>query len=209
MFKKSAIAASMLLGLGLVLSSSVAAGGNYQKQNWGVSPQAHIYGGANLGLSNQGAFDEGMTAGGKLYAGMKFNRMLGAELGYMSLGEAESQSKNTPDGRLPADITSDMSAIYAAGVGYLPVAPHMELIGKAGLARWSQDSSKEVKDINEKMTATDSGISPLIGVGAQYRVGPNMHLRGEWEHAFGAGTEDTEFETGVDLLSVGVTFSTF
>ena len=209
MFTKSAIAASMLLGLGLVVSSSVDAGGNYQKQNWGVSPQAHIYGGANLGLSNQGAFDDGLTVGGKVYGGMKFNRMFGAELGYMNFGEAETESKDTPNGRLVADLTSNMDAVYAAGVGYLPVAPHMELIGKAGIARWSQESSKDVKEISEKTTATDSGISPLIGVGAQYRVGPNMHVRGEWDHAFGAGAEDTEFETGVDLLSVGVTFSTF
>lgn len=209
MFTKSAVAASMLLGLGLIIASSVEAGGNYQKQNWGVSPQAHLYGGANLGLSNQGAFDDGLTVGGKIYGGMKLNRFLGAELGYMRIGEAEGESKDVPGGRLKADLTSDMDAIYAAAVGYLPVAPHMDLIGKAGVARWSQDNSKDVKDIAEKSSSSDEGISPLIGVGAQYRVGPNMHIRGEWEHTFGAGTEDTDFETGVDLMSVGVTFSTF
>ncbi|TXH70508.1 MAG: hypothetical protein E6Q83_06450 [Thiothrix sp.] len=209
MFTKSAVVASMLLGLGLFISSSVEAGGNYQKQNWGISPQAHLYGGASLGLSNQGAFDDGLTAGGKIYGGMKVNRMLGAEVGYMRLGEAEGEGKDSPGGRLKADLTSDMDAVYAAAVGYLPVAQHLDLIGKAGVARWSQDSSKEVKDIAEKSTASDEGISPLIGVGAEYRVGPNMHIRGEWEHAFGAGTEDTDFETGIDLMSVGVTFSTF
>lgn len=209
MFTKSAVAASMLLGLGLIITSSVEAGGNYQKQNWGVSPQAHLYGGANLGLSNQGAFDDGLTVGGKIYGGMKLNRFLGAELGYMRIGEAEGESKDAPGGRLKADLTSDMDAIYAAAVGYLPVAPQMDLIGKAGVARWSQDNSKDVKDIAEKSSSSDEGISPLIGVGTQYRVGPNMHIRGEWEHTFGAGTEDTDFETGVDLMSVGVTFSTF
>lgn len=210
MFTKSAIAASLLLGLGgLIISSTVEAGGTYQRQNWGVSPQAHLYGGASLGLSNQGAFDDGITPGGKVYAGMKFNRMFGAELGYMSLGEAETVTKDSPGGRLDADLTSDMDAIYAVGVGYLPVAPRMELLGKAGVAHWSQDSSKDVKDISEKTTTNDSGLSPLLGLGAQYRVGPNMHIRGEWEHAFGTGTEDTDFETGVDLMSVGVTFSSF
>lgn len=209
MFTKSAIAASLLLGLGLMVSSVAEAGGNYQKQNWGVSSQAHLYGGASLGLSNQGAFDDGLTLGGKVYAGMKFNRMMGAELGYMHVGEAETVAKDSPGGRLDADLSSDMDAIYAVGVGYLPVAPQMELIGKAGIARWSQDSSKEVKEIAEKSTASDTGISPLIGVGAQYRLSPNMHIRGEWEHAFGTGTEDTDFETGIDLMSVGVTFSTF
>ncbi|WP_298606989.1 outer membrane beta-barrel protein [uncultured Thiothrix sp.] len=209
MFTKSVIVTSMLLGLGLLMSSSVEAGGSYQKQNWGVSPQAHLYGGGSLGLSNQGAFDDGLTVGGKVYGGMKFNRMLGAEVGYMHIGEAEGESKDTPDGRLKADLTSDMDAIYAAAVGYLPVAPHMDLIGKAGVARWSQDSSKDVKEIAEKSSTTDDGISPLIGVGAQYRVSPNMHIRGEWEHAFNAGTKDTAFETGIDLMSVGVTFSTF
>lgn len=209
MFTKSAVIASMLVGLGLTIVSSVEAGGNYQKQNWGVSPQAHLYGGASLGLSNQSAFDDGLTLGGKIYGGMKFNRMLGAEVGYMHIGEAEGESKDAPGGRLKADLTSDMDAIYAAAVGYLPVAPHMDLIGKAGVARWSQANSKNVKEIAEKSSSSDEGISPLIGVGAQYRVGPNMHIRGEWEHTFGAGTEDTDFETGVDLLSVGMTFSTF
>lgn len=209
MFKKSAVVASALLGLGLIISSSVEAGGSYQKQNWGVSPQAHLYGGGSLGLSNQGAFDDGLTVGGKIYGGMKFSRLLGAEVGYMRIGEAKGEAKDTPDGRLKADLTSSMDAIYATAVGYLPVAPHMDLIGKAGVARWSQDSSKDVKDIAEKSSASDQGISPLIGVGAQYRVGSNMHIRGEWEHTFGAGTEDTDFETGVDLMSVGLTFSTF
>jgi hypothetical protein len=209
MFTKSAIAASMILGLGLMFASTVEAGGTYQKQNWGVSPQAHIYGGASLGASNQGAFDDGTTVGGKVFAGMKFNQMFGAELGYMSLGEAETESKNAPGGRLLTKVTSDLDAIYAAGVGYVPVAPRTQMIGKAGVARWSQDSSRNVINIEEKSTASDSGLSPLIGIGAQYRVAPNMHLRGELEHIFNAGTEDTDQETGVDLLSLGFTFSTF
>ncbi|HPY39841.1 MAG TPA: outer membrane beta-barrel protein [Thiolinea sp.] len=206
MFIKSALAASMLLGLGLIISSSVEAGGTYQSQNWGISPQTHLYGGASLGIASQGEFDDGQTLGGKVYGGIRLNHMFGAELGYMSLGEAKT---NTTTGRLPTELKSDMDAVYAAGVGYLPVAPHLELMGKAGLARWSQDSSKYITKTEEKSTASDNGISPLLGAGAQYRISQNMHLRGEWEHAFNAGTKDTEFETGLDLFSVGMTFSTF
>ena len=205
MFTKSAIAASMLLGLGLVISANLEAGGSYQKQNWGIAPPTHFYGGASLGLANQGEFEEGTTAAGKLYGGVKLNRLFGAEFGYMKLGEVESTSL---DGRLSTHLKSDTSALYAAGLGYLPVAPNLELMGKLGAISWSQDSSKEIPLIEERSSQSETGISPLLGVGAQYRVGQNMHLRGEWERAFSAGASDTEFETDVDLFTLGVTFST-
>lgn len=205
MFTKSAVAVSMLLGLGLVISTSVEAGGTYQSQNWGISQQTHFYGGASLGVANQNAFEEGTTAAGKLYGGVKLNRMFGAELGYMKLGEVESTSL---EGRLSTNLKSDTSALYAAGIGYMPVAPHLELMGKLGVVSWSQDSSKEIPLIAEKSSQSESGVSPLLGVGAQYRMGQNMQVRGEWERTFNAGAADTEFETDVDLFSVGVTFST-
>lgn len=205
MFTKSAIAASMLLGLGLVLSASVEAGGSYQKQNWGIAQPTHFYGGASLGLANQNEFEEGTTAAGKLYGGVKLNRMFGAEFGYMKLGEVESTSS---EGRLSTHLKSDTSALYAAGLGYMPVAPHLELMGKLGVVSWSQESSKEIPLIAEKSSQSESGISPLLGIGAQYRVGQNMHLRGEWERTFNTGAADTEFETDVDLFTVGVSFST-
>lgn len=205
MFTKSAVAASMLLGIGLVISISAEAGGSYQKQNWGIAQPTHFYGGASLGLANQGEFEEGMTAAGKLYGGVKLNEMFGAELGYMKLGEVES---NSLEGRLATHLKSDTSALYAAGVGYMPIAPNLELMGKLGVISWSQDSSKEVTLIEERSSQSETGISPLLGVGAQYRVGQNIHLRGEWERAFSAGAADTEFETDADLFSLGVSFST-
>ncbi len=201
---KKTIAQATFILLGIALPPALHAGGNYV-QGWGVPHPSGFYGGASLGAANQGEFDDGITKTGKLFGGVRINHMLGAELGYVKIGEAESK---TADGRLPANIKSDTSGLYAAAVGYLPVAPNLDLMGKAGIMRWSQENSKSVDMIEQASSSNDSGVSPLFGVGAQYRISENVRIRGEWEHALKAGEEDSDYETDIGLFTLGVSLST-
>lgn len=66
-----------------------------------------------------------------------------------------------------------------------------ELFGKAGLAWWDTDVSGSSSD--------DSGTDFAYGVGAAFRLGDRVHIRGEWE----------VFEldnTDLDMFSLGLDF---
>ncbi|MEZ5538073.1 MAG: outer membrane beta-barrel protein [Thiolinea sp.] len=196
-----------LIKAGLLISVSclagvAQAGGDYL-QGWGVAPQTKFYGGASLGAANQSDFDDGNTTAGKLYGGVRYGRYLGAEVGYTKLGGVEDKL----DDRLETLFESDTSGIYAAAMGYLPVYYRTELMGKVGVMRWDTDSESNQTLIDNQISSSDSGTSPLIGIGAQYQLNNNMHVRGEWERVIGTGSDDAE--TDIDMLSVGVTLSTY
>lgn len=139
----------------------------------------------------------------KVYGGARINPMLGFEATYARYGEA-GKSGVTAGGQSVA-LSNELTSLNATGVGYMPVAPQLELLGKAGLAFWKRDSSKTVGTTTE--SSKDNGASPLIGLGAQYQIQNNLHLRGEWEHVFDAG-DDAEFETDINSISVGLMFQT-
>jgi len=184
------------------LTGAAQAGGDYL-QGWGVSPQTRFYAGGSLGVADQGEYEDGNSTAGKLFGGIRYGRYLGAELGYTKLGGVES----TLGDRLETLLESETSGLYAAAMGYIPVAHRTELMGKVGVMGWDTDLSRTEQLINTKAEYDDSGTSPLVGIGAQYHMTPNMAVRGEWERVFDAGNDD--HETDVDLLTLGLTLSTF
>ncbi len=198
---KHMICVGLLLTTGC-FSGLAQAGGDYL-QGWGVAPQTRFYLGGSLGAANQGNYNDGNSTAGKLYGGMRYGRYLGAELGYTKLGGVEDEL----DDRLETLFESDTSGVYAAAMGYLPVYYRTELFGKAGVMRWDTDSTSTERLIDETKASSASGSSGLLGIGAQYQLNHNMHMRGEWERIFNAGEENRE--TDIDMLSVGVTLSTY
>lgn len=206
---KRMICAGLLLATGC-FTGLAQAGGDYL-QGWGVAPQTRFYAGGSLGAANQGDYDDGSSTAGKLYGGVRYGRYLGAELGYTALGEAETKIQIN-DERVMPSLKSDTGGIYAAIMGYLPVAHRTEIFGKAGVMKWDSDykidySQSDNDDNYEDSAEDDSGTSPLIGLGAQYHMNPNMFFRGEWERVMGTG--DDVKETDIDILSVGITLSTY
>lgn len=211
-----------LAGLAL-LANSVYAGG---LEGYGVPSNVSLYGGLSAGISNHdGACTTDSTdcedsdTGRKAFVGLRAEPdrnmpasalpTMGVELGYMELGENTAQGKAGRAGIYDSELQSELSASYVAGVGYIPVAPRTELIGKVGAAFWKQNGSKTVaEDSDLDTTSTNSGVSMLLGAGAQVKLNPNLSLRGEYEHIMGTAA-DTDYEADAGLLSVGAVFSTF
>lgn len=192
----------------IIAVSPVQAGGGKQTtylQNWGVAPQTRMYGGASIGVASQDKFSDGNAASGKIYGGVRFNQAWSLEGGYMGFGEVEHEGK---EGRNAMQLSSDSNALYVAGVGYAPVSNKMEVFGKAGLAKWTQDNTKQVERIDTNESMHESGTSPVFGVGAQYWLSKNMQARAEWERVMNMGEGD-DFETDADSFSVGLSFSTY
>ncbi len=211
---------------GVALLANTAFAGGYE--GYGVPNNMTFYGGASVGgIDQEGACDtvdnsrdcETSGTGYKVFAGTRLaptydaNMLppVGVEAGYMDFGESTSKGEILSERGFSlgdANVSSELSASYLAGVGYLPVAPNTELIGKAGIAYWQQDGKVEVPDDSALNTnSTNSGLSTLLGAGAQYRVNDNLSVRGEYEQVFDTA-KDTSYKTDASMYSVGAVFST-
>lgn len=223
-----------IAGLALLANAANAGG----MEGYGVPSNISVYGGGSIGMAtHEGACLAANASDGcedsmgayKAFAGVRASPnpngfvvgptgvmptsalpTVGMEAGYMVLGESTAQGHvgRPAPGGFDADFSSDLSASYLAGVGYVPVAPRTELLGKAGAAFWEQKGKRTVaEDSDQDIASTNSGTGLLVGGGAQYKVNDNLSVRGEYEHIFGTA-KDTNYESDAGLLSVGAVFST-
>ena len=166
-----------------------------------ASNQANNYLGASIGQSSSDDFCQDLQdctnndKNWKLFAGIRMNENIVLEGGYANLGtlQGKDTSGNT--------ISQDTTAFTVAGVAGFPLNDQIEVFGKAGAARWSAQHHS-VND-NDKETGTDV----LVGAGANYDLGDNMGIRAEWERFKDVGKPSLDTSGDIDLLSVGVTFS--
>lgn len=213
-----------LAGLALLVNTAYAGGG---LEGVGVPSNMDFYGGASAGMaSTDGACNavidatscEDTSTGYKAFGGVRVSPTtqqdtlptLGLEAGYISFGESSADGVLMSPRNIPIGVTkatSETSGVYVSGVGYMPVAPRTELIGKAGFMYWNQDGKVESPDDpTQNTSSSESGFGTILGAGAQYKVTDNLSIRGEYEQAFGVGKDNSEEEPS--LLSVGAVFST-
>lgn len=215
---------------GFTLLANMAYAGGLE--GYGVPSNLSFYAGGSVGTTSQDGACGAITAdeefisstgcndsdtGYKAFVGTRISPKanphmlptLGAEAGYIDFGEstAEGHIVRSPGG-FDTQSKSELSSLYAAGVGYLPVAPRTELLGKAGVAYWEQDGKYEVPEDTERNTTNSSnGVGVLLGAGAQYQVNNNFTVRGEYEQVLDTAS-DTPFASDASLYSLGAIFST-
>lgn len=219
--------------LTLIAASSVYAGG---MEGYGVPSNISAYGGASMGMTaHEGACTmagaigtdcDDSDTGYKVFAGLRAAPnpgfittpvgvmpsaslpTLGVEAGYMDLGESNAKGKAGRKDIYDTNLNSTLTANYVAAVGYVPVTPQVELIGKAGAAFWEQKGKRTVpQDPDLDMQTTNTGTGTLIGAGAQYRVTGNLSVRGEYERLLSTA-KDTKAESDADIISIGAVLST-
>ena len=163
--------------------------------------QANNYLGASIGQSSSDDFCQDLQdcsnndKNWKLFAGMRLNENIVLEGGYANLGTL--QGKDTSGNA----VSQDTTAFTVAGVAGFLLNDQIEVFGKAGAARWSAKHHSASGD--DKETGTDV----LVGAGANYDLGDNMGIRAEWERFKDVGKPSLDTSGDIDLLSVGVTFS--
>ena len=108
----------------------------------------------------------------KLFGGYQFNDMFGLEGNYTSFGE-------------------DVTGMALAGVAAMPVGEQLEVFGKAGVMKWTDESVAGIDRSDSDM---------LLGIGASYIMDNNWGIRGEYE------TVDGDIDAS--MYSIGATFST-
>lgn len=164
----------------------------------GSSNKPDNYLGGSLGKTSADGFCETLQncesadKSWKLFAGVRVNENIVVEGGYVNFGEQTGQDSNNA-------ISQKATAFTLAGVAGFSMNDQIELFGKAGVARWSQEYT--VNDAKSDNNGTDV----LVGMGANYDLGDNMGIRAEWERFKDVG--EAAHRGDIDLLSVGMTFS--
>lgn len=215
-----------LAALALIATTAHAGGG---LEGYGVPSNMSFYAGVNTGVAQQaGACDAAPNGkecdktdkGYQMYGGLRLEPMtrqpnvpsLGIEAGYIDFGKSTAQGEILSSRGIAigdAKAQSELTSVYAAGVGYLPITPRTELMGKAGLAYWQQKGEVTVADDPTLNTASKkNGLSAILGGGAQYKVSDNLALRGEYERILDTA-KDTNYQADADLYSIGAVFSTY
>ncbi|MDD5394570.1 MAG: outer membrane beta-barrel protein [Thiothrix sp.] len=217
-------------GVALWASAAHAGGG---MEGFGVPSNMDFYAGGSVGTASQdgacntlsgstGCTDSG--TGYKVFAGAQLKPnapdgtlpKLGVEGGYIKFGESSSAGELLSVRGIPigsSSAKSDLTGIYAAGTVSMPVAPRVEILGKAGVMHWSQENKSTAvidddpeDERNQSTSSSESGFGGLLGAGAQYKINDNFSVRGEYERGFGVGKGASKTEPS--LLSVGAVFST-
>ncbi len=188
------------------------------------SDPGYFYGGASIGQSRSKIDDARITAGllsqglvtsamsndeqalaWKAFGGYQFNRYVGVEAGYFSLGHFGFTSTTVPAGTLDGRIK--LHGINLDLVGTLPITERFSVLARVGAqhasARDSFNGSGGVVVFTPNPSKSETNLK--FGAGLQYAFTPNLMLRGEAERY---RINDAVGNHGdVNMYSVGLVFA--
>lgn len=162
---------------------------------------------AALGLGATTTADDTDT-GFKIFGGYQFTRNFAIEGGYTNLGKARLDSVITSGGSGTVDGEWKGFSIDVAALGIIPLGDRFSFFGRAGVSIWTLDADVTVSGPGGTSTISESesGVSPLLGIGAAYNITEKITIRAEYERHFDVGDENTTGTSDIDLISLGVLF---
>ncbi|HHF3033024.1 TPA: outer membrane beta-barrel protein [Vibrio diabolicus] len=178
----------------------------------GVSVGQASFGDVNGSLSAGGntatttfKLEDDSSLSGKVFGGYKFNE-------YISL-EAAIGGYDALDGNVVT--VGDMKFLAIQPKATLPIGDHFNLFAKAGLSYFNAEvkvSNAVLGGSTGHTTLSDSTVTGMYGLGAEFAITKNFALQVEWEYmlpelevskgANGKGTVDTE----INVFSVGMNY---
>ena len=208
------IAMLSLVGLQAGSPAVAAEPGAYIGAAFGQSQAADLDSGrinaslASIGLGAATSVDD-KGSPFKLFGGFRFSENLAVEGGYTSFGKFTSNSTIVSGGS--GTLSGEWSgySLDIAAVGMLPVGQSLTVFGKAGLGLWDLELDLTASGPGGSLTAndSDSGISPIVGLGAMFNVSSNFAIRADWERHLAVGDDNTTGESDIDLITIGAQFS--
>ena len=152
-----------------------------------------------IGFSSaQASIDESGT-GYKIFAGYQFNRNFALEGYYAHLGEYDLSASTTgPVVNATGEV--EVKGFGVDAVAMFPFNSVLSGLARVGLFRWDADMS--IRAVGPAGTATgsdsDDGTDLKLGVGIEWKISPNLRLRGELEYY--------TFDDAITMLSAGLLF---
>lgn len=152
-----------------------------------------------------------------IFGGYQFTKFLAIEMLYAPLGEytrsASGISHFGPTKRALAYKTLDslkLDGYGITGLANIPITDHLSIIGKYGAFHWSGqlNHSTSFTTVGLPMddvysTDKDSGISPIIGLGARYKLKHAVSAIVEWIQINNVGGSLSTGDSNVTLYSIG------
>ena len=165
--------------------------------------------------------------GWKLFAGYNFNQYFGAEFAYVDLDEVKAGGKADIKGSIrdvnfsaevSGELSGEINGFTFAGVGRYPVTDQLDIFAKAGGFYWDIDLKAKLSgsgdlgsvpfDRSISPSLSDSGISYVFGLGAEYDITENLSLRAEWErYGYDYDKNNIRTDGDVDFFSAGVVYA--
>jgi OmpA-OmpF porin, OOP family len=165
-----------------------------------LSQDAGWYGGFGLGQGSHDVICIGATTcddkdtAWKIFGGYQFNKNVGVEGGYTSLGKATI-------GDAVSTTTFKVKGFELLAVGTLPLNQQFDFYGKAGFFRWKLDVSDNVFG-----SISESGTDITYGLGVKYSFSKTVAARLEWQRYNNVGNESTTGTSDSDFVGVGLVF---
>lgn len=208
----STIVAAAVLSMGSAFAGGSSLFGDSSESSM---TEGTFYGGGSVGQASYRCTtsdDDCKNTGWKIFGGYKFTDNMAVEAGYYNLGEEEAKYDSEYYGKMHASAKA--TGIGVSGIYSQPVAENLEVFGKLGAMFWNVEGelSQDVGGSKVSVSDDEDGTSVLFGLGASYKFDDNWGIRGEWER-YTVEYEDIDkgddSEEDVDILSAGVTFSTY
>ena len=171
-------------------------------QYQGTSNQWHVDG-KEYSIGNGNTHRDAIGAGA--FVGYQYNQYLGFELGYDWLG------------RMTYKGSYDNGAYKAQGVQLTaklsyPVMDDLDVYTRLGGMVWRADSSATVNAVSpaptqKRFSENDTGVSPVVALGTEYAITPNIATRVEYQWVNNIGDRDSlNARPDNGMLSVGVAY---
>ncbi|MDB5991525.1 MAG: hypothetical protein JWQ10_2928 [Herbaspirillum sp.] len=142
--------------------------------------------------------------GFKLYGGYQFNQYFALEGQYIKLATAKYQSSGPST---PWHGNLKIRGLAIDAVGILPLGDSFSLLGKLGMVQMQADANFQTNS-GSSYSGKTTKTTPLIGVGAEYKLTPALALRAEYEY-FGSLTPsfDPAAKISTDMMSIGLRYT--
>lgn len=162
---------------------------------------------ASIGLGAATSVDDKGTPF-KIYGGHRASENFAFEAGYTSFGEFTSNSTIISGGSGSVSGKWSGYSLDLNVLGLIPVGESISLFGKAGIGIWNLDFDISASGPGGSLAASESesGVSPILGFGAMFRLSPVFSVRADWERHFSIGDSSTTGDSDVDLITVGVQY---
>lgn len=147
------------------------------------------FGGAKADLRDfegQGFSTDEASGTWSLGAGYMFNRFLGIEAGYRSIGEAELTSFGAVSGTFggqpfssagPLSLKTDAAGVHV-GPLFETYIERFRLNARVGMFAWKSDIT--VSTAGSSIKDKDDGLDPYVGLGVSYAVTGNAFFGLSW-----------------------------
>jgi len=138
----------------------------------------------------------------RLYGGYRLDKHFGIEAHYGTLGNYEARvTLLSPfSGGFTGEIEAKAFGLTANG--YLTITADTSLMAKGGIALWDVKSTGSGFGVT--VSESETGWTPLLGVGVITNLTQNLRLRAEIEYFNKIGKESTTGDSRVVLVGVGL-----